>query len=113
MELSCPKCQGSMRSYERNRIVIDQCVGCRGIFLDRGELEALLDAEARYYDGGSMSTVATLPAASGSGLSYARSAPIFDARYDPAPGHASPYGEDRTGHRGRRRHESFLRELFD
>jgi Zn-finger nucleic acid-binding protein len=34
-----------MRTYERNGILIDQCEDCRGIFLDRGELEQLLDAE--------------------------------------------------------------------
>ena len=37
-----------MRTYERNRVNIDQCVDCRGIFSDRGELEQLLDAEATY-----------------------------------------------------------------
>jgi hypothetical protein len=35
-----------MRSYERNGITVDQCTSCKGIFLDRGELEHLLDAEA-------------------------------------------------------------------
>ncbi len=44
--LVCPKCQGAMRSYERSGITVDQCTECRGIFLDRGELERLLDAEA-------------------------------------------------------------------
>jgi Zn-finger nucleic acid-binding protein len=43
--LTCPKCRGEMRTYERNGIMIDQCEECRGIFLDRGELEQLLDAE--------------------------------------------------------------------
>ena len=46
--MKCPKCGESMRSYERNRVMIDQCEGCRGIFLDRGELEQLIDAEARF-----------------------------------------------------------------
>jgi uncharacterized protein len=46
--MNCPKCDASMRSYERNGITIDQCTGCRGIFLDRGELEHLLDAEAKF-----------------------------------------------------------------
>ena len=45
----CPKCQGEMRQYERNGVTIDQCVECRGVFLDRGELEALLDANDAYY----------------------------------------------------------------
>jgi len=39
-----------MRSYERNGVVLDQCTECRGVFLDRGELERLIDAEAAYYD---------------------------------------------------------------
>ncbi len=41
----CPKCQAEMRSYERNGINVDQCSECRGIFLDRGELEHLINAE--------------------------------------------------------------------
>ena len=42
--LSCPKCAASMRSYERNGVTIEQCVECRGVFLDRGELDHLIDA---------------------------------------------------------------------
>lgn len=49
--MKCPKCGETMRSYERNGVMIDQCEGCRGIFLDRGELEQLMDAEARYGPG--------------------------------------------------------------
>jgi Zn-finger nucleic acid-binding protein len=45
MELTCPKCQGDLRSYERSGVTVDQCTECRGIFLDRGELEKLVDAE--------------------------------------------------------------------
>lgn len=47
--LTCPKCGAEMRPYERNGVVIDQCTGCRGIFLDRGELESLMDAESSFY----------------------------------------------------------------
>jgi Zn-finger nucleic acid-binding protein len=47
-ELVCPKCNGSMRTYERNGVHVDQCGDCRGIFLDRGELERLMDAEAQW-----------------------------------------------------------------
>jgi Zn-finger nucleic acid-binding protein len=31
---------------------VDQCTGCRGVFLDRGELERLIDAEGAYYERG-------------------------------------------------------------
>jgi len=49
-DLICPKCQAPMRSYERNAVTVDQCTGCRGVFLDRGELERLVDAEGAYYE---------------------------------------------------------------
>jgi Zn-finger nucleic acid-binding protein len=44
-DLICPKCQGVMRTYERSSVTVDQCGDCRGLFLDRGELERLVDAE--------------------------------------------------------------------
>ncbi len=51
MELTCPKCHGPMRTYERNGVHVDQCTECRGIFLDRGELERLIDAENAWHGG--------------------------------------------------------------
>jgi Zn-finger nucleic acid-binding protein len=50
MELTCPKCHGTMRTYERNGVHVDQCTECRGIFLDRGELERLIDAENDWHE---------------------------------------------------------------
>lgn len=49
MALTCPKCAEDLRTYERNGVTIDQCSGCRGVFLDRGELERLIEAESRQY----------------------------------------------------------------
>jgi hypothetical protein len=40
-----------MRTYERNGVHVDQCSDCRGIFLDRGELERLIDAENAWHVG--------------------------------------------------------------
>jgi Zn-finger nucleic acid-binding protein len=51
MELTCPKCHGTMRTYERNGVHVDQCSECRGIFLDRGELDRLIDAENAWHGG--------------------------------------------------------------
>ncbi len=48
MSMLCPKCHSLMHAYERNGVVVDQCTECRGIFLDRGELEHLVEAEARF-----------------------------------------------------------------
>jgi Zn-finger nucleic acid-binding protein len=52
MDLTCPKCHGTMRTYERNGVHVDQCSDCRGIFLDRGELDRLIDAENAWHGGG-------------------------------------------------------------
>jgi Zn-finger nucleic acid-binding protein len=48
-QMTCPKCLGPMRQYERGAVIVDQCQECRGIFLDRGELERLTDAENSYH----------------------------------------------------------------
>ncbi len=37
-----------MRTRDRNGIMIEECDGCRGVYLDRGELELLIDAEGEY-----------------------------------------------------------------
>jgi Zn-finger nucleic acid-binding protein len=47
----CPKCGGRMVAYERTRILVEQCEECRGIFLDHGELEQLVDAEGGGWSG--------------------------------------------------------------
>ena len=39
--LICPVCQGSMREVSKNGVAIDTCSQCRGVWLDRGELEKL------------------------------------------------------------------------
>jgi Zn-finger nucleic acid-binding protein len=46
--LLCPKCSAEWDTHERNGVVIEECVGCQGVFLDRGELERLIDAESEY-----------------------------------------------------------------
>ena len=39
--LVCPVCRGSMREVNREGVMIDTCTQCRGVWLDRGELEKL------------------------------------------------------------------------
>jgi Zn-finger nucleic acid-binding protein len=50
LDLVCPKCGGAMRSFERSSVTIDQCSECRGVFLDRGEIERLIDAESASFE---------------------------------------------------------------
>jgi hypothetical protein len=46
--LRCPNCDGSMREIDRRGLLIDICNECKGIFLDRGELEKLLETVDRW-----------------------------------------------------------------
>jgi Zn-finger nucleic acid-binding protein len=39
--LTCPVCQGQMREMNKDGVLIDVCTQCRGVWLDRGELEKL------------------------------------------------------------------------
>ena len=46
--IECPKCFSEMRRVERSGIVVDRCTSCGGVFLDRGELEHLVQGENAY-----------------------------------------------------------------
>ncbi|WP_407563771.1 zf-TFIIB domain-containing protein [Streptomyces sp. 184] len=46
--MQCPKCRAPMQTYNRNGVQIEQCSGCRGIFLDYGELETLSRLESQW-----------------------------------------------------------------
>ena len=40
--MKCPICDIDMRIAEREGVEIDYCPQCRGVWLDRGELEKLI-----------------------------------------------------------------------
>lgn len=42
----CPACQATLHATERRGIEVDVCPSCRGVWLDRGELDKLLNREA-------------------------------------------------------------------
>ena len=43
--LLCPNCDGSMQAVNRADVEFDMCPKCRGVWLDRGELEKLMALE--------------------------------------------------------------------
>ena len=43
--LMCPNCDGSMQAVQRAGVEFDMCPRCRGVWLDRGELEKLMAFE--------------------------------------------------------------------
>jgi Zn-finger nucleic acid-binding protein len=46
MSLYCPACATQLARVLRAGVEIDHCPRCRGVWLDRGELEKLIDREA-------------------------------------------------------------------
>jgi len=99
--LTCPKCRGAMRTYERSGVTVDQCSECRGIFLDRGELERLVDAELRYN--------APQQPRYEEKQRYDERRYDDDRRYDNDRKYDPRYGNQH----GRKKKKSFLEELFD
>jgi uncharacterized protein len=113
MELTCPKCHGHMRTYERNGVHVDQCSDCRGIFLDRGELDRLIDAENTWHGDEPARPAATPqaahqpPADAHQGLSGVVGEVLRQVQGAKSGSHhQSEYG------RPRRKKESFLSDLF-
>ena len=45
--MKCPKCGSDLEEVNYQNIMIDRCGECEGIWLDHGELELLVQGEAR------------------------------------------------------------------
>ena len=103
--MPCPVCKVPLVMSDRQGVEIDYCPQCRGVWLDRGELDKIIERSAQDL----------APAAP----AQAPQAPPAQAPHQPPPHHAPPpqYGyQDPYGHqRGykQKRRKSFLEELFD
>ncbi|MET7985233.1 MULTISPECIES: zf-TFIIB domain-containing protein [unclassified Streptomyces] len=99
--MQCPKCHAPMHTYNRNGVQIEQCSGCRGIFLDYGELEALTRVEGQWSQ--------PAPPPSAPQAYPSASAPAWGApQHGGQGGHGGHYG----GHGSHHRHKSFGHMLF-
>ncbi len=114
----CPKCQNVMHTVDRLGVHIEQCEGCRGIFLDRGELEQIAGAEQRYHQQYAapmpppmMHRGDSAPPYRGGHGGYKDSAPPYGGGYGHRGDSPPPYGGHGYGHK--RKRKSFLEELFD
>ena len=92
--MHCPVCKNvNLVMTERSGIEIDYCPTCRGVWLDRGELDKIVERAA---------TPTPPPAQS-------NRAP---AQYAPEPPRHDPYHHE-GGYAKKRKREGFLGELFD
>ena len=102
--MKCPNDAATLVMSERSGVEIDYCPECRGVWLDRGELDKIIDrAESEF-------RAATPPV-----QSAPVQAPRMDDRnrgFDPGFGRDRGYDDRGYGH-GRKKKESWLSELFD
>lgn len=115
MDLTCPKCQGPMRSYERNGVTVDQCYDCRGIFLDRGELDRLVDAENSWHGnaGAASPPPSAAPAAGSAGAAGAGGlgSVVSDVLRQASAARSSGHGSSSYGGYPKRK-KSFIDQIF-
>lgn len=87
--MQCPDCSAPLTMTERQGIEIDYCPACRGVWLDRGELDKILERSA----------ATSIPSP------YAGARQAHWEEPD-RHGHPQPYPRHK-------RRKSFLEELFD
>ncbi|MHA3790777.1 zf-TFIIB domain-containing protein [Sphingomonas sp. YL-JM2C] len=88
MSMNCPVCAVPLTMSTRQNVEIDYCQQCRGVWLDRGELDKIIERSA------------------------AELAPQAPPRsHDPAP--QPSYGRPHDDRHRYKRKKSFLEELFD
>jgi uncharacterized protein len=47
--MNCPNCNETLVMSERNGVEIDYCPKCRGIWLDKGELDKIIEKAGEHY----------------------------------------------------------------
>jgi Zn-finger nucleic acid-binding protein len=99
--MACPIDGTTLTMSERSGIEIDYCPTCRGVWLDRGELDKIIQRNGE-------ATAAASPPPP-------QAAPAPQAPY-PQHQQPSPWGHQQPGQYGykpHKRRKSFLEELFD
>jgi uncharacterized protein len=95
--MKCPTDETTLVMSERSGIEIDYCPTCRGVWLDRGELDKIIDRSL-----GQQPAAAPPPQAAPPTPSYERY-DRDDRRYPP----------QQQGYYKKKRKESWLSEIFD
>ena len=95
MNVLCPKCAEVMMIVDRQGVHIDYCNKCQGVFLDRGELEKLIQLSLQ-------------PNPVYQQVPYQQ--PVYQPPQQPMHRHDDDYDYN---YKGRRRRRSFLGDIFD
>ncbi len=102
--MPCPVCKVALVMSDRQGVEIDYCPQCRGVWLDRGELDKIIERSAAHDSSPAPRATQTPP-------------PGVQRAPDPYAERPAHYGDDdgrrHPGHSGQRRRKSFFEELFD
>lgn len=107
--MPCPVCKVALVMSDRQGVEIDYCPQCRGVWLDRGELDKIIERSAAQ-ESAPAPQAAPVPQAPPPGVQRAP---------DPYAGRPAYYGDDdgrrhhSHGQYGHKRRKSFFEELFD
>ena len=117
--MQCPADQTVLQMSERSGVEIDYCPTCRGVWLDRGELDKILDRAASEFP----SSSGPQPDPRTESAGYPRQQPqqSYDSDYRPTgydPRYQREHDHDRERgydprYQQKRRKKSFLDDLFD
>lgn len=100
--MQCPTDGSVLTMSERSGIEIDYCPTCRGVWLDRGELDKILDR----------SLAQQAPPQSAPQAAPQSAPPAASQHGYPQQGYQQP-GYQQQGHYKKKRKESWLSEIFD
>jgi len=99
--MRCPNDETTLVMSERSGIEIDYCPECRGVWLDRGELDKIIDR-----------SVSMDQPAAAAPPPQAPQPQQYD-RYDDDRRHHQPHYAPQQGYYKKRKKESWLSEIFD
>src|SRR5688500_4458388 len=100
--MACPVDGTALVMSERSGIEIDYCPTCRGVWLDRGELDKIIERNA------ASQVTATAPAQA----PQQAAPPPQQQGWGAPPPQPQHYGHG-YGHKPHKRRKSFLEDLFD
>jgi Zn-finger nucleic acid-binding protein len=104
--MKCPNDSATLVMSERSGVEIDYCPECRGVWLDRGELDKILDrAESEFAKSAPQPTAA--PTAAPPQQPYSQ--PSYGQQYDDR--NRYDRDRDRDGYRPKKK-DNWLGELF-
>jgi uncharacterized protein len=111
--MNCPACNVPLAMSDRQGVEIDYCPRCRGVWLDRGEIDKIVERELAAY--GPLSRRESAPAPAPAPFE----APFYRDDRDRDHDDRRRHDHDRDRHyhggdyRKKKKRESFLEDLFD